>query len=91
MASPCQYRMGVNSVGCPSKPFEARAAGLLEPAADLGEAQDDERDDQSADDKGHQAVSADQGIDLRRETEDARADDAVDCHRNEVPPADASD
>ncbi len=70
---------------------EIGPAGFTEPAPDLGEAQDDEGDDERANDKGDEAERADAPIHLARQPEDARPDDGVDGQRDKVPPADRPD
>src|SRR4029450_3818033 len=56
---------------------EVRTPGVLEAAAHLGEAEDDERHEDRADEIGEEAVEPGGSENLGREPEDPRADDGV--------------
>ena len=70
---------------------EIWTAGVVESTADFSEAQDDQRHHERADDKRDDAVRADQRIYSGRESENSRADNAVDCDCDQVPAANATD
>ncbi len=70
---------------------EVRPTCFIKAAADFRKAQNDQHHDQRAYDERDQAVRADQSVNLRRQTENARADDAIDRDRDQVPSADAAD
>ena len=70
---------------------EIRATGLIEAAADLRKADDDDEDAESGDENGDGARGAGQRGERRRKPEDTTANDAVDDDRGERPAADGAD
>ena len=70
---------------------EIWATRLVKTATHFGEAKYDERDDKGTGDESDEAVSADEGVNFRRKTKDAGADDAVDRDRDQVPATYATD
>jgi hypothetical protein len=70
-------------------PIQLWASGTIEAAADLGETQSDERYQQATDDDDN-AIVADQGLNLCRQSEDSCTNRQVDGKGSQRPPTDAA-
>ncbi len=71
--------------------IEIGSAGLIEPAADFGEADDDDEDAGAGEQDGRRTPGAGERGQRRGKTEDAAADDAIDDDGGERPSADGAD
>ena len=67
-----------------------RSTGFIETTTHFRKTQDEKSDHDRADNERDQTVGANQRKHFRRQTENARADNAVDSYRHQVPTANAA-